>query len=60
MAVTGALANNFLLAAGYDVGRSLVDKTALDLTKEIYHQAQTRQAQGNFELFLAPGLSGHH
>lgn len=42
LALVGGLANTFLLAKGFAVGRSLVEKELLELAREILHKAASR------------------
>ena len=53
VAVTGALANNFLTAEGFKVGKSLVEPAELEHTKEILHKAQAAELKRHFS-FLIP------
>ncbi|HET9850046.1 MAG TPA: phosphoglycerate kinase [Candidatus Saccharimonadales bacterium] len=53
VAVAGAMANNFLLAEGHELGQSLIEKEALDTTKEILAKARQAEKERNFN-FLVP------
>lgn len=53
VAVGGAMANNFLVAEGYKVGGSLVDKESIDEAKKILAKARKIERQRNFN-FLVP------
>jgi len=53
IAVAGAMANNFLLAEGHRLGKSLVDKKDLPLAKKILAKARRAEKQRNFN-FLVP------
>lgn len=53
VAVVGALANNFLLARGIKVGKSLIDKDNIDLAEKILKQAEKEARQRPFK-FLVP------
>jgi 3-phosphoglycerate kinase len=53
VAVVGAMANNFLLAEGIKVGKSLVEKEAMDTTKEILSRVRAEEKKRNFN-FLVP------
>lgn len=52
VAVGGAMANNFLLAEGYSIGKSLVEKDALKTTKEILAKAKRAERARNFSFLL--------
>ena len=53
VAVVGALANNFLLAQGHNVGKSLIESEALDTAKDVLEQAKQAEAKRDFN-FLVP------
>lgn len=53
VAVVGALANDFLVAQGYKVGKSLIEPEALDTAKEVLENAREIEKQRNFS-FLVP------
>jgi 3-phosphoglycerate kinase len=52
VAVVGALGNNFLLAEGIKLGRSLVEPDVLDTTKEILQKAREAEKTRNFCFFV--------
>lgn len=52
VAVGGAMANTFLLANGYDVGKSLADKDDVPLAREIIEKAQEKAKNGRFVFYL--------
>jgi 3-phosphoglycerate kinase len=52
VAVVGAMANNFLLAQKAGVSKSLVEREALSITKEVLAKAKTEEAKRNFNLLL--------
>lgn len=52
VAVVGAMANDFLLAQRIAVGRSMVDKEALDITKGILRRAKAEEEKRNFNFLL--------
>jgi len=53
LAVGGALANNFLVAEGLKVGKSLVDKESLDTARQVLARARKTEKQRPFS-FLTP------
>jgi 3-phosphoglycerate kinase len=53
VAVVGAMANDFLLAEGVHVGKSLVEKKVLGTTRQILRQAREQEQKRNFN-FLVP------
>ncbi len=53
VAVGGALANNFLIAEGYKVGKSVIDKGALEEAHKILASARAAQKKRPFS-FLVP------
>ena len=53
VAVVGAMANDFLLAMGMKVGKSLVEREVLDTTKQILDKARREEKKRNFS-FLVP------
>ena len=53
VAVVGALANDFLLAQGHKVGKSLTEPEALDTAKDVLEQARQAESQREFN-FLIP------
>jgi phosphoglycerate kinase len=53
IAVGGAMANNFLVAEGFKVGDSLVDKESIGLAKRILAKARAAEKDRNFN-FLVP------
>lgn len=52
VAVAGAMANNFLVAEGYKVGKSLIEKEAMPETKRILAKARRAERQRNFNFLL--------
>lgn len=52
VAVGGAMSNTFLLANGYEVGKSLVDKDDLPLAREIIDLAREKARLGRFVFYL--------
>ncbi len=52
VAVGGAMANTFLLANGYDTGKSLADKDDVPLAREIIDKAKEKAKNGNFVFYL--------
>lgn len=52
VAVGGAMANTFLLANGYDIGKSLADKEDVPLAREIIEKAKQKARDGNFVFYL--------
>jgi 3-phosphoglycerate kinase len=52
VAVVGAMANNFLLAEKIKAGQSLVEKEALDTTKQILERARHEEKDRNFSFLL--------
>jgi 3-phosphoglycerate kinase len=53
VAVAGALANDFLVAEGYKVGKSLTEPASLDIAKEALAEARKIEKQREFS-FLVP------
>ena len=53
VAVVGAMANDFLLAEGTQVGKSMVEREVLPTTREILRQARDEEQKRNFN-FLVP------
>jgi 3-phosphoglycerate kinase len=53
VAVGGAMANDFLLAEGYKLGKSLLDRESLGHAKKILAQARAAEKERNFN-FLVP------
>lgn len=53
VAVTGALANNFLAGQGFKIGKSLIDPDAGDKASEIWHRALAEEKKRPFN-FLVP------
>lgn len=53
VAVGGAMANNFLQAEGYKLGKSLLDKESKDYAKRILAAARAAEKERNFN-FLVP------
>lgn len=53
VAVAGAMANNFLVAEGHKLGKSLVDKDGLPAAKRILAKARKAERERNFN-FLIP------
>lgn len=53
VAVGGAMANDFLLAEGIKVGKSLIDEESIDEAKSILQKARTAEKERNFN-FLVP------
>lgn len=52
VAVGGAMANDFLLAEGIAVGKSLVDKESVDEAKTILAKARAAEKERNFNFLL--------
>jgi phosphoglycerate kinase len=52
VAVVGALGNNFLVAEGVKVGKSLIEPEALDTAKEILEKAREAERTRNFSFFI--------
>lgn len=52
VAVVGALANNFLLASGVKVGKSLIDKDNLGLAEKIIKLAKAQSEKREFRLII--------
>jgi phosphoglycerate kinase len=52
IAVVGAMANTFLLAEGYEVGSSLVEKDAVQTAKELLEKAYSRMQKDRFTFYL--------
>lgn len=52
IAIGGAMANTFLLAAGIEVGKSLADKTDVPLAKEILAKAQAKSKEKPFVFYV--------
>lgn len=53
VAVVGAMANNFLLAEKFHVGKSMVEKEAMNIAMEILARARKEEEKRNFN-FLVP------
>jgi len=53
VAVAGAMGNNFLLAEGYKLGKSMVEPEVLDITKDILEHARQLEQTRDFN-FLVP------
>jgi phosphoglycerate kinase len=54
--VVGAMANNFLLAEGFGVGASKVEKDSMEITKHILARARREEKLRNFNLILPVDL----
>lgn len=52
VAVGGAMANTFLVAKGYEVGKSKYDADELDLARDILGQAAEKAKKGGFTFYL--------
>ncbi len=52
VAVVGAMANNFLLAQGHKVGKSLVEKDSISAAEEILALAAAESKKRNFTFYL--------
>lgn len=52
VAVGGAMANTFLVAQGYNVGKSKYDADELELAREILAQAAEKAKKGGFTFYL--------
>ncbi|MBX4201460.1 phosphoglycerate kinase [Candidatus Saccharibacteria bacterium] len=52
VAIVGAMANNFLLADKFKVGKSMVERELLDTTREILQQAKREEKKRNFNLLV--------
>lgn len=52
VAIGGAMANDFLVAEGIEVGKSLVEIDAVDKAKEILQQAREIESQRPFHFFV--------
>jgi phosphoglycerate kinase len=52
VAVVGAMANNFLLAEGHKVGKSLVEREALDTAKDVLSHVRSKEKTHNFSFIL--------
>lgn len=52
VAVTGALANNFLVAEGIKVGKSLVEQQAMSETRRILRRARDEEKRRDFNFFV--------
>lgn len=52
VAVGGAMANTFLLANGYDVGKSLAAKEDVPLAREIIEKARAKAKDGKFVFYI--------
>lgn len=52
VSVVGAMANNFLLAQGYQVGKSLVEKDSISAAEEILALAAAESKKRNFTFYL--------
>ncbi|HEX5447746.1 MAG TPA: phosphoglycerate kinase [Candidatus Saccharimonadales bacterium] len=53
VAVVGAMANDFLLADGHKIGKSMAEKAVLNTTREIMRKARDEEKKRNFN-FLTP------
>jgi phosphoglycerate kinase len=53
VAVAGAMGNNFLMAEGFKMGKSIVEPEVMDTTKEILERAREAERQRDFN-FLVP------
>jgi 3-phosphoglycerate kinase len=53
VAVVGAMANNFLVADNIKVGKSLVEREALDTTKDVLQHVRREERRRNFN-FITP------
>jgi 3-phosphoglycerate kinase len=53
VAVVGAMANDFLLARGHKVGKSMVEREVLDTTREVLRRTEAEEKKRNFN-FLVP------
>lgn len=56
VAITGAMANNFLLADGHKLGRSLVEEEYLAATKEIIRLAEAMELKRPFNFIIPKDL----
>ncbi len=52
VAVGGAMANTFLLANGYEIGKSLADEDDIPLAREIIEKAKQKSKDGHFVFYL--------
>ena len=52
VAVVGALANNFLLAEGIKIGKSIFESDVMPQTKEILQKARAEEKRRNFNFFI--------
>lgn len=52
VAVTGMLANNFLMAEGVGVGKSFVDKQAMHETRRVLRRARAEEKRRDFNFFI--------
>lgn len=52
VAVVGAMANNFLLAEGHSMGKSLVEKNAMEQTEEVLKSARQAERSRKFSFIL--------
>jgi phosphoglycerate kinase len=52
VAVVGALANTFLLAEGYAVGKSLAEPNDIDTAKQIMAKAHEKSLNGRFTFYI--------
>lgn len=52
VAVGGAMANTFLLANGYEIGKSLADEDDIPLAQEIIEKAKQKAKDGHFIFYL--------
>lgn len=53
VAIGGAMTNNFLMAEGINVGKSLIDKHSIDTAHEILEKVRIQEQQRDFS-FLVP------
>ena len=52
VAIGGAMANTFLKAQGYKIGKSLVEDDSLDVAKEIIEQARAKEKSNDFTFYI--------
>lgn len=52
VAVVGAMANDFLLAEGAKIGKSLAERQVLDTTKDLLRKAKAEEKRRNFSLLV--------
>jgi len=52
VAVGGAMANTFIKAQGYKVGKSMVEDDKLDVAKEIIEKARAKEKAENFTFYI--------